>query len=76
MHDAEELTKQDPAAGAQAYLRFADHYPKHDLAPEALYDAALALDAAGDHARARKVRDRLLREHPDHPLAKHVREGH
>jgi tetratricopeptide (TPR) repeat protein len=57
---------------AEAYLAFARDWPASKLAPAALFNASLDLSHAGQLDRALEVRDRLLRRHPDDPLAAQV----
>jgi tetratricopeptide (TPR) repeat protein len=60
----------DPRAAQQ---RFAEVESDAELGPEALFGTAEACKAQGDVAGERRALQRLLREHPDSPLANAAR---
>ena len=53
---------------AAAYEEFCEEFPGSDNADEALFNASVARDRAGQKQRANALRKRLLREHPESPL--------
>ena len=50
------------------FARLADEHPGHELADEALWQAAKAAERGGDYTRARDLFGQLVDEHPRSPL--------
>jgi cellulose synthase operon protein C len=65
---AVEAGSARPADVAVAYEEFHDEFPGSEDADKALFNASVAWDKAGDRARADRLREKLLEEHPDSPL--------
>lgn len=57
------------AEAQAAYLELADAAPRSELAPRALYQAAVAALAASNYQQAQQIADRLLKAYPTDPLA-------
>lgn len=64
IYKAAESLKEKPVDAAAQFELLARLYPKNDLAPAALYNAATALRDAGEKARALALFHRLLELHP------------
>lgn len=62
-----KTTKNYQAAGA-AYQQFFDRYPEHDLADDALYNAASGYELARDVHKANSLRVLLSKKKPKSPL--------
>jgi TolA-binding protein len=73
---AQELfkAKKYPEAG-EAFLKVAAEHPKSAVADGALYNAALSYEKAEIKSRALEIHRRLIREHPQSPLARRSREN-
>ena len=50
------------------FARLAAEHPGHELADEALWQAAKAAERGGDYTRARDLFGQLVDEHPDSPM--------
>ena len=56
----------------EEYLSIAETYPKHDVAPVALYQAAFAFLESKQYEQATELAGRFLASYPDHRLTPDV----
>ncbi|MFW6170007.1 MAG: tetratricopeptide repeat protein [Planctomycetota bacterium] len=62
-----ELTDRKPDAFKE-YMAITEAYPKHEMVPVALYNAAFAALELEDYKQATELAGQFLASHPDHPL--------
>ncbi|MDA1164173.1 MAG: tetratricopeptide repeat protein [Planctomycetota bacterium] len=70
--DAEYEVATDRSSTIAQYANFAQTYPKHELAPQAQYTAALTALDVEDYASAKKHSDTFLTQYPNDRLAADV----
>ena len=64
------LEKKDYQGAATEFQRLSDNYPKHDLAPQALFRVGeLHKDQLKDEAKMTTAYEKLMSQYPDHELA-------